>query len=149
MKSEDLQHQEFTKNHLKYYEHRAGDFSGQFLRWFLEHIFRLDPLEADDAAVDAKHDKGVDAIYVDDISEKFFIVQAKTKSKPNSTLGDTDLKEFAGTLMQFKGAEAVLALTSETQNERLKQALERNQVHDKITSGYDVQGFHIKYFSQY
>ena len=88
MKSTDLQYQTFSKEHLKYYSHRAADFSGQFLRWFLEHIFRLDPQDADDSAVDAKHDKGIDAIYVDDVSETIYVLQAKTQTKDKATLGD-------------------------------------------------------------
>lgn len=143
MKPKDLQFQALAKNHLKYYEHRADDFSGQFLLWFLEHIFRLDPIEADDAAVDAKHDKGVDAIYVDDVSETVYIVQSKTKTNDKSTLGDVDLKSFVGTLAQFGSDEAVSQLLSETKNERLRQALIRNSVLDKVKSGYDVQGIFI------
>lgn len=143
MKSQDLQHQALSKNHLKYYEHRASDFSGRFLRWFLEHIFRLDPLEADDAAVDAKHDKGVDAIYVDDVSETVYVVQAKTKTSDKATLGDVDLKSFVGTLAQFASPETVAQLSAETKNERLKQALARNAVQAKIKSGYSVQGIFI------
>lgn len=138
MKITDLQHHKFSANHLKYNEHRAGDFSGRFLRWFLEHIFRLDPLEADDAAVDAKHDKGVDAIYVDDISETIYLVQAKTKTNEKATLGDVDLKSFVGTLVQFDAAASVAQLLVETKNERLKQALVRSSIEDKITAGYHV-----------
>ena len=143
MKNTDHQHHKFSANHLKYYEHRAGDFSGRFLRWFLEHIFRLDPLEADDAAVDAKHDKGVDAIYVDDISETIYLVQAKTKTNEKATLGDVDLKSFVGTLVQFDAAASVAQLLVETKNERLKQALVRSSIEDKITAGYHVQGIFI------
>ena len=70
MKPKDLKHSEFSKHHLKNYANRAPDFSGRFLRWFLENILRLDEFDADDAAVDAKHDKGVDAIYVDDVGAR-------------------------------------------------------------------------------
>lgn len=143
MNVKDLQHNAFSVNHLKYYEHRAADFSGKFLRWFLEHIFRLDPLEADDAAVDAKHDKGVDAIYVDDVSETVYILQAKTKTNDKAKLGDTELKGFVGTLAQFSSAESIVQLANETKNERLKQALVRSDVQKKVGAGYDVQGIFI------
>lgn len=143
MKSEDLQFHSFSVNHLKYYEHRAGDFSGRFLRWFLEHIFRLDPLEADDAAVDAKHDKGIDAIYVDEVAETVFVFQAKTATKEKATLGDVDLKSFVGTLVQFEDEKKILQLAAETKNDRLRQALSRNNVQDKVKAGYDVVGVFI------
>lgn len=143
MTPQDLQHKTFSKQHLKHYENRAVDFSGQFLRWFLEHILRLDPLEADDAAVDAKHDKGVDAIYVDDVSETLYVIQSKTKTNPNASLGDTELKAFVSTLVQFNSDDSVYQLSQETNNQRLKQALERHSVRDKIKAGYNVQGMFI------
>ncbi len=143
MKPKDLQFHSFSVNQLKYYEHRAGDFSGRFLRWFLEHIFRLDPLEADDAAVDAKHDKGIDAIYVDEVAETVFVVQAKTATKEKATLGDVDLKSFVGTLVQFEDEKKIQQLAAETKNDRLRQALNRNSVHDKVKAGYDVVGVFI------
>lgn len=143
MKASDLEHKKFAKDHLRYYEQRANDFPSRFLTWFLEHIFRLDPLEADDAKVDAKHDKGVDAVYVDDISETVYLVQSKTKENPKTTLGDVDLRSFAGTLLQFKTPELVSQLIAETKNERLKQALIRNGVEDKLRAGYRVQGTFI------
>lgn len=143
MKADDLKHIKFLKNHLKYYDNRASDFSGQFLRWFLEHMLRLDEFEADDAAVDAKHDKGVDAIYVDHVAETIYIIQAKTKTNDKAALGDTELKGFAGTLKQFTSPNKVKDLTNETKNERLKQALIRNEVAQNIKVGYSVSGIFI------
>ena len=109
----------------------------------MEHILRLDEFEADDAAVDAKHDKGVDAIYVDDVAEVVYIVQAKTKTSDNATLGDTDLKEFVGTLAQFSSAKKIDELLSEAKNERLKQDLIRSNVAQSVKVGYDVKGVFI------
>lgn len=143
MKTVDLNHNTFSDTHLKAYEKRAPDFSGRFTRWFLEHIFRLEQVDADDACVDAKHDKGVDAIYVDDVSEIVFIIQTKTKTKDNAEFGDTDLKEFFGTLQQFDSKKKVDDLVAETKNEKLKQTLLRTGVAAKVDSGYDVRGVFI------
>ena len=143
MQVDDLKHAKFSKDHLKHFETRASDFSGQFLRWFLEHILRLDEFQADDAAVDAKHDKGVDAIYVDDVTEAIYIIQAKTKTNKKATLGDTDLKEFVGTLKQFSSSKTIAELIEETKNERLKQSLIRNNVVEKVASGYNINGIFI------
>lgn len=140
MQVDDLEYRKFAREHLRYYEQRASDFPSRFLTWFLEHIFRLDPIEADDAKVDAKHDKGIDAVYVDDISETVYLVQSKTKENIKATLGDGDLKSFAGTLVQFQTPELIAQLISETKNERLKQALIRNSVEDKLRAGYVIQG---------
>ena len=62
MEASDLSYSSLSKQELKPYEKRAPDFSGQFIRWFLENIYRLEESDADDACVDDRHDKGVDAI---------------------------------------------------------------------------------------
>jgi hypothetical protein len=142
MKAADLNHNSFSEVHLKPYEKRAPDFSGRFIRWFLEHIYRLEEVDADDACVDAKHDKGVDAIYVDDVSEIIFIIQAKTKTKDNSEFGDTDLKEFYGTLQQFDSKEKIDAVLEETKNEKLKQTIVRTGLASKVDT-YEVRGVFI------
>lgn len=142
MKATDLSHGVFSVHHLNGYEKRAPDFSGRFVRWFLEHIFRLDEIDADDACVDAKHDKGVDAIYVDDFSETIFIIQAKTKTKDNSQLGDTDLKEFYGSLGQFDSRKKVDEVLAETKNDKLKQTIVRTGLAEKVDA-YEVRGVFI------
>lgn len=142
MKVADLNHSTFSDQHLKPYEKRAPDFSGRFIRWFLEHIYRLEEIDADDACVDAKHDKGVDAIYVDDVSETVFIIQAKTKTKDNAELGDTDLKGFYGTLQQFDSKKKIDEVLAETKNEKLKQTIVRTGLADKVDP-YDVRGVFI------
>ncbi|WP_339951085.1 AIPR family protein [uncultured Albimonas sp.] len=143
MKAEDLRHSNFSDVLEKHYSGRASDFSKRFLKWFLENIFRLDEFMADDACVDAKHDKGVDAIYVDNISEIVYVMQAKTKTSDKATLGDTELKDFFGTLVQFSSKENIEDLAGETKNERLRQAITRNEVAEKVAAGYDVQGIFI------
>ncbi len=143
MKASDLNHTLFSSKELKPYEKRAPDFSGRFIRWFLENIYRLEAIDADDACVDAKHDKGVDAIYVDDIAETVHIVQSKTKTKDNAEFGDTDLKEFYGTLQQFNCKQKIEDLYSETANQKLKQTIARTSLATKVDSGYEVLGIFI------
>lgn len=143
MNANDLNYSVFSEHCLKPYEKRAPDFSGRFIRWFLENIFRLDEIDADDACVDAKHDKGVDAIYVDDVNETAYIVQAKTRTKDNAELGDTEIKEFYGTLQQFDSHEKIIEVASETKNEKLKQTIARSDLASKIASGYSLAGIFI------
>lgn len=143
MQARDLNYNAFSVNELKPYEKRAPDFSGRFIRWFLENIYRLEEIDADDACVDAKHDKGVDAIYVDDVAETVHIIQAKTKTRDNAEFGDTELKEFYGTLQQFDSKEKIQAIFSETKNDKLKQTIVRAGLAAKVDSGYDVLGVFI------
>ena len=143
MKATDLNHNAFSESELKSYEKRAPDFSGRFMRWFLENIYRLEEIDADDACVDAKHDKGVDAIYVDDVTETVHIIQVKTKTKDNAEFGDTEIKEFYGTLQQFDSKAKIDAIFSETKNDKLKQTILRTGLAAKVDSGYDVLGVFI------
>lgn len=143
MKYSNLNHDAFSAHELKSYEKRAPDFSGRFVRWFLENIYRMEEIDADDACVDAKYDKGVDAIYVDDVSESVFIIQAKTKTKDNAEFGDTEIKEFFGTLQQFDSKNKIEEILSETKNDKLKQTILRTGLAAKVDSGYDVLGVFI------
>ncbi len=143
MKAKNLNYNAFSDNELKPYEKRAPDFSGRFVRWFLENIYRLEEIDADDACVDAKHDKGVDAIYVDDVSETVHIIQAKTKTKDNAEFGDTEIKEFYGTLQQFDSKKKIDEVHFETKNDKLKQTIARTNLGSKVDSGYDVLGVFI------
>lgn len=143
MNANDLRYSSFDGKLAKFYGDRSPDFSGRFLKWFMEQIFRLDEFVTDDACVDAKHDKGIDAIYVDDVLESVYIVQSKTKTSEKATLGDSELKDFVGTLQQLNNKDSIEQILSETKNQRLKQALIRNDVAIKMESGYELQGIFI------
>src|SRR5215212_1165992 len=72
-----------------------------FLAWFLENYYRLEETEAADSICDGRHDKGVDGIYVNDQIGQIDVFQGSV-AQGKKTLGDTALKEFAGSLSQFK-----------------------------------------------
>lgn len=140
MNTDDLKFAKLTANVLPPYSKRAATESAQFLRWFLENIFRQDAQEADDAVVDKSQDKGVDGLLVNDVIETIFVFQAKVKQSENATLGDTDLKEFWGTLSQFSSPDSIQVLLEGAANTELKSALQREKVKEKITAGYTVEG---------
>lgn len=75
--------------------------SASFLIWYLANYYRLDEVDATDAVCDQTGDKGVDGIYVNEGTGTIDILQSKISQKPKATIGDTQLKEFAGTLGQF------------------------------------------------
>ena len=140
MKVTELEFKNLTENLLKPYRKRSANNSAQFLRWFLENIFRTEVQEADDSCVDNKQDKGVDGILVNDTLEVVYIFQAKVRQKAGSKLGDTDLKEFAGTLKQFASGATIQALLDGQANRRLKASLLRGGVKAKVEAGYTVEG---------
>ncbi|WP_256822993.1 MULTISPECIES: AIPR family protein [unclassified Pseudomonas] len=136
----DLKFQILTSKHLKPYAKRSPTETMQFLKWILENIFRLDAQDADDACVDMKQDKGVDALLINDTLETIYIFQSKFKNSDKSTLGDTDLKEFTGTLAQFQTPETIDTLLAGKAHEGLKATIRRINLKEKIEAGYSVEG---------
>jgi hypothetical protein len=49
----------------------------QFLAWFLDYYYRLDPIEVSDCICDATDDKGVDGIYVNDLLGEIDVFQSR------------------------------------------------------------------------
>lgn len=140
MEAVDLAFSNLTAAILKPYAKRTPEASAQFLRWFLENIFRLDRQDADDACVDSTQDKGIDGVYVNDVTETVHLFQSKTRQKENSTLGDTELKEFYGSLNQFRTKSSLEAILNGDANDKLKNCIKRNKIVDKVSSGYRVEG---------
>ena len=48
----------------------------------------MDDTSADDAICDGSQDKGIDAIYVDELNEEIIVFQSKTVESANKTIGD-------------------------------------------------------------
>lgn len=138
MKPEDLRY-ENLKVLIKQYEEKGREEARSFLNWFLENIFRLDPVDADDCICDKPNDRGIDAIYVDENLNEVLILQSKTKQK-ESSIGDGPLRELAGTLTQLETVEGVDALLAGGGNEDLKHVLQRFHVRDVVANGYKVVG---------
>ena len=114
--------------------------SRSFLGWFLENYFRLDQLHVEDSICDGTDDKGIDGIYVDSTLEVIYVFQAKLMQKESRTLGDSALREFAGTLKQFESPQSVKALANSTGNVELKNLILDEDLAVKIETGYEVQG---------
>lgn len=81
--------------------------SASFLVWYLENYYRLDPVDAVDSVCDQKGDKGVDGIYVNESEACIYVFQSRISQKAKSSIGDTSLKEFRGTLAQFKNEASI------------------------------------------
>src|SRR5947208_9619073 len=103
--------------HAKHHEATGRTKSAALLIWFLETIYRLDEVEAQDAVCDRQHDAGIDAIVVNDGRQEIVLFQAKRREKLPATLGNTDLKEFVGSLAQFKSQASVAQLLASSKND--------------------------------
>jgi hypothetical protein len=62
--------------------------SPSFLICYLQHYYRLDAQEADDAVCDQSGDKGIDGIFVNDNDQTIIIFQSKISQRNNSIIGD-------------------------------------------------------------
>ncbi|HCN61800.1 MAG TPA: hypothetical protein DIT33_00180 [Pseudomonas sp.] len=141
MRPDDLKYQNLQKI-LAVYEEKGRGESIAFINWFLENIFRLDPVDADDAICDRPNDRGIDGVFVDHTKQEIIILQGKLKQK-ESTIGDAALRELAGTISQLDTPQSVQALLDGGANSELKAALTRNNVKNLIENGYEVIGAFI------
>ncbi|SFS43322.1 AIPR family protein [Brevundimonas viscosa] len=107
-----------------------------FLNWFLENIYRLDSVAADDAICDSQNDKGIDAIYVDNNNEEIHFFQCKVRQKANGTVGDVNPKTFVASVGQFDSKEKIDAILAGNANQGLKNLLSRLEISDLVGKGY-------------
>ena len=105
--------------------------SASFLIWYLENYYRLDPREAVDSVCDQNGDKGIDGIFVNDATQTIVILQSKISQK-NTTVGDVNLKEFAGSLNQFRDAESVRKLIASAGKGQIAALANRLGIIDKV-----------------
>lgn len=113
-----------------------------FLSWFLVNIYRLDIIAVQDIVCDGHGDKGIDGIYVNESEECIDIFQSKTVQNSSKTLGDTQLKEFVGSLKQLETLEGVQSMISTTGNSQLKNLL--IEYKDLLTSSkYTIRGIFV------
>ena len=116
--------------------------SASFLIWYLENYYRLDSLEAIDSVCDQRGDKGVDGIYVNDNDNTIDIFQCKLSQSKESTIGDTALKEFYGTLSQFKSQASVQNLIDSGGEAHVVRLIKRLDLVNKVGT-YEIRGIFI------
>lgn len=117
--------------------------SRAFLGWFLEHFFRLEESDAQDAICDGYDDKGVDGVFVDRNLERLTIFQTKLVQSEKRTLGDTALKEFVGTIGQFQTKALVQHIIDTTGNIELRELLKECDAPTLVEQGYAVHGVFV------
>lgn len=142
MKAEDLEYANLTKIIAPYVAKGLPE-SAAFLDWFLEHIFRLDDVDAQDSICDTSNDKGIDGIYVDEFAGELIFFQTKIRQKATSTLGDTALKEFAGSIAQFDTPEKIDAILAGNANSELKKLIISLGIREKLAKGFTSRGVFV------
>ena len=137
MKPEDLEYVELVKT-LKPYLDKGRPVGIAFLNWFLEHIYRLEQVAAEDAICDKSNDRGIDGIYVDNERDEVHIFQTKTKQK--GTIGDKDIREFSGTINQLRTTEALAQFLAGKVDQEVKDKIISANVPELIEKGFEVRG---------
>jgi hypothetical protein len=117
--------------------------SRAFLGWFLEHYYRLDETDSQDAICDGPDDKGIDGIYVDHNLERIDVFQTKLYQNDKKTLGDTALKEFAGSLDQLRTRELIEKLVATTGNVELRELIRASDLAVLIEKGFKIRGLFV------
>lgn len=112
--------------------------SRQFLAWFLQNYYRLEENDVDDCICDGHDDKTIDGIYVSEQLSQIHVFQAKLV-KGDKSLGDSALKEFIGSMSQFKDRAAVEHLLAAAKNKDLARIIREQELAEKIEKGYVVR----------
>jgi hypothetical protein len=113
--------------------------SASFLIWYLENYYRLDPVEAVDSVCDQRGDKGVDGIFVNDNDQTITIFQSRISQSAKTTIGDTSLKEFVGTISQFETADKIKHLIATAGAAEVAALAKRLDLVNKIAT-HDLRG---------
>lgn len=116
--------------------------SASFLIWYLENFLRLDTLDAVDSVCDQRGDKGVDGIYLNEAANAIEVYQSKISQRANATIGDTILKEFAGTLSQFESEISIENILETAPTREVAKLIERLEL-IRRRSELDVKGIFV------
>ena len=115
--------------------------SNNLMIWFLENVFDLDRDLAISYVCDGEKDKGVDALYVDQMEEIIYVFQSKFKENNDRQIGDKVLRDFNGVKEWFKDSETVQSLRDSTINNELKTLIDEFKLVD-IVNDYTIE-FHF------
>lgn len=116
--------------------------SASFLIWYLENYYRLDTQSAIDSVCDFRGDKGVDGIFVSDNEKSITIFQSTIKESALKTIGDKVLREFDGTINQFRNSEAITSLLDSKPSADLRSLISRLDLINKVST-YSLRGEYL------
>jgi hypothetical protein len=88
---------------------------------------------------DSDNDKGIDGIFVDEISEELCIFQSKYSHNPASSQGDKDKRDFVGASSWFSSADNLQLLDQSNASQELKSLATRLEVFERIRMGYTTR----------
>ncbi len=113
--------------------------SASFLIWYLENYYRLDTQDAIDSVCDNPGDKGIDGIYVNDNDMTITIFQSRISQRCDSTIGDSSLRTFVGSISQFVNREAIENIISSAGESEITRLIKRLDLLTKIAT-HELRG---------
>lgn len=140
MKADDLEYTNLVTL-IKPYTDKGRPVSIAFLNWFLEHVYRLEQVTAEDVICDKNNDRGIDGIYIDKERSEIHVLQSKTKQK--GTIGDKDLREFSGTINQMRTPDALQTFLNGKVDQEIKDKIIAANIPDMLDKGYTVRGVFV------
>jgi hypothetical protein len=126
---------------IKPFTDKGRPTSIAFLNWFLEHIYRLDQVTAEDMICDKSNDRGIDGLYADHEQLEVHVFQSKTKQ--NGTIGDKDIREFSGTLNQLRTPENLKIFLDGKVDQEIKDQITKMNLLALLVKGYSVRGVFV------
>lgn len=109
--------------------------STAMLAWFLEHAWRLERDEVEEALCDGGNDKGIDAITVDYDAREITVFQCKRRRTAERTQGETDLQRFRAVATYFRGPEGIDDLLAAAPNPELAKLVRRLDLKALLAEG--------------
>jgi hypothetical protein len=116
--------------------------SAAFLIWFLENYYRLDTLDAVDSVCDQSGDKGIDGIYINEANNSIDVFQSRISQRRDRTVGDAPLREFYGTLSQFRSKDSLQHLVTTAGDADVARLIGHLDLINKVGS-FDVRGVYV------
>jgi hypothetical protein len=135
---QDEDFKEFLQSMLKGKDPEVTE-SRTLLKWFLFNVFNLDEMQADEAIVDKKYDKGIDGVWPDEDTNEVYLFSCVFTDRIQKDLGDKDLREFVGSVEWFSSAESVRKLLVSNAHLGLKAAVTQNSLVEKLEEGWEVR----------
>jgi len=86
-----------------------------FIVWFLEQTTSLSRNGILQSICDGCHDKGIDAIILDETEREVTVLQSKFSKQFLGRISESEIKNLAGTRLYFKDRESISKITSHAQ----------------------------------
>ena len=108
------------------------------LLWFLQHVERLDPVEAEDAVLERSEHLGLDGVWVDELSEQVTLLEAKHFTAPVA-LGETEIAALFATAERLSDDAYLNHFTARQLQPEVQGLLTRQRLRQLLDSGYSLR----------